>query len=69
MATGLKGFVFFAYPVHVALLHFSKEYKKSLIQSRHCLVVLLLLETERSGGMREVDIGGPRESLCAYSTS
>lgn len=66
-SASLKNSALVAHPVHVVLLNFSKEHKKSLFRSEHSLVVFLSDETEKSEGMREVDIARPCESVYGYS--
>lgn len=58
-----------AHPILMVLLDFKKEYKKSLIQTRHCLAAFVSVETERSDGRRHEDIGGPSELVYRYCTS
>lgn len=55
-AASLKCSVPVAYPMHVALLNFSQEYKKRLFKCWHSLVAFFFVGTEKSEGAREVDI-------------
>lgn len=56
-ASCLKSSALAAYLMHVMLLIFGKKNKKRLIQRKCGIVPYLLVETEKSEGMREADIG------------
>lgn len=59
----LKGFPYIAYPVHYWLIKLSIEYDTWMVQNRHSLLRLLLVETEKKEGMRIGDIGRPTKSV------
>lgn len=65
----MKSSAIVAHPVHVVLLKFTNEYKKSLIESGHSPVAFLPVETEKCQGTGGADIGGPEDYVYDYSTS
>lgn len=67
-AKRLKSSVLVADQVHVVLLNFVKEYKKSLIQSRHDSMAYFRLKLKRVNVRKGRYQGTLRISMC-YSTS
>lgn len=66
--TSLKYPAFVAYPRHVELLNFRKEYKERIIRSDQSLIAFFLVETEVSKGTGKADNGSP-DSGYGYFTS
>lgn len=67
--TSLKSSALVAFPVHLVLLSFGKEYKKRLIQSGHSVVAFLPSKAVRREGRREADNEGDVVPLYGYSAS